>query len=178
MIEGFNLTYAVLLALPLLVFFAGAHDLLTYKIPNFISLALIGTFFIFAAIHPDFGWRLTGLHIACGIAVLIFGFALFACNLLGGGDGKLLAAIALWTGPQDTIEFIAVTGVAGGVVALWVISLRSAFWGYLFYHIPGVRNLFFAAEKKQNAFPYGVAIAFSLYAFLPQTEIFTMATKG
>ncbi len=174
-VEWSSLAYTVFLALPLTVFFAGAYDLLTYKIPNYVSGILIFSFFLFAALHPEFDWRLFALHIACGVGVLIFGFLLFACNLLGGGDGKLLAAIALWMGPHDVIEFMAITGVAGGIVALWVVFLRSSFLAYLFYNVPIIKNLFFGSGKKATSFPYGIAIAFALYCFLPEARIYSMS---
>ena len=39
--------------------------------------------------------------LACGCAGLGAGFAFYALGWFGGGDGKLLAAMALWLGPTD-----------------------------------------------------------------------------
>ena len=38
--------------------------------------------------------------LACGVAGLLAGFGFHALGWLGGGDGKLLAALALWLGHQ------------------------------------------------------------------------------
>ena len=45
------------------------------------------------------GTPLAGL--VCGASCLAVGFALYAFGWVGGGDGKLLAVLALWLGPYD-----------------------------------------------------------------------------
>ena len=86
----------VLFALPVLLAAAAGWDLASFTIPNFLQVALIGMFALFAvAAHlhwPEIGW-----HLLAGFAGLSIGFALFALGYIGGGDAKLFAATALWS---------------------------------------------------------------------------------
>ena len=70
-------------------------------VPDWAVLALLGLWGFSALLAP---WALgtTPLAgLACGCAGLGAGFAFHALGWLGGGDGKLLAAVALWLGPSD-----------------------------------------------------------------------------
>ena len=70
-------------------------------VPDWAVLALLGLWGVSALLAP---WALgtTPLAgLACGCAGLGAGFAFHALGWLGGGDGKLLAAVALWLGPAD-----------------------------------------------------------------------------
>ena len=55
--------------------------------------------------------------------VLVVGFVLFACNWLGAGDVKLLAALALWAGPAGTLGLVTWTALGGGVLAVIVLAI-------------------------------------------------------
>lgn len=93
---------------------AAASDLHRREIPDSLSLvlALIGVARI-AAGGAD--WAATAL---LAMAVFAAGLMLFARGLIGGGDVKLLTALALALGPAPFPLFLLVTAVAGGVVAL------------------------------------------------------------
>src|ERR1700737_4770270 len=88
---------AATLLFPVLMVFAAISDLLTLTISNRISIALAVLFIAMA-----FACRLPATeilwHLACGGAMLIFGFGLFARGWIGGGDAKLAAATAIWLG--------------------------------------------------------------------------------
>lgn len=58
-------------------------------------------------------------------ATFIFGFLAFCRGKLGGGDVKLLTVCMAWAGPDNAVEFLIVTGLAGGVLALALLSLPS-----------------------------------------------------
>ena len=94
----------VLVALPLLLAVAAGWDLASFTIPNFLSLALLALFAVFAvAAHlslPAIGW-----HLLAGFAGLFIGFALFALGWIGGGDAKLFAAVTLWLGFHDMAPY-------------------------------------------------------------------------
>ena len=49
-------------------------------------------------------------HVAAGLAVLAFGVLLFIPGWFGGGDAKLMAAIALWIGPRQPIPLYLLCG--------------------------------------------------------------------
>ena len=54
--------------------------------------------------------------LVCGAVALALGFAFHATGLMGGGDGKLLAALALWLGPADVGPALLGTGALGLVM--------------------------------------------------------------
>jgi len=132
----------VLLAFATLLLWAAGEDVRRLIIPNWISLAIAGLY----PLHVLLGPAAVDWLSAAGLAALTLavGFALFAANLVGGGDVKLMAAVALWAGPSDFPLLITVTAVAGGVVALALLLSR---W----------RSR--KAETRSGVMPYGVAIA-------------------
>jgi prepilin peptidase CpaA len=57
-----------------------------------------------------------GLALAIGLPLLL----LFAIDLIGGGDVKLLAALALWLRPADVGHCLVLVSVAGGLLGVGV----------------------------------------------------------
>ncbi len=114
--------------LPLLVFagllaFAAFSDIATMTIPNWVSIALAALYPVFALV-AGWQWQAIGVHLLIGVAMLLFGFLLFQLNILGGGDAKLIAAAAVWTGVGALSPFMLWTAIAGGVLALSVLVTR------------------------------------------------------
>ena len=137
-----------------LVFSAGVNDILTYRIPNRLSLAvaLLYPAYVFAAPVPV-DW-LSAVGLASGS--LAFGFFLFSRGYCGAGDAKLFAAAALWCGPQLFLAFLFMTTLAGGVIALFMwLQLR-------FGRAPSLALAFRIASDPligKQQMPYGAAIA-------------------
>ena len=46
--------------------------------------------------------------------------------MMGGGDVKLAAALALWFSPSSTLKFLVLMSLAGGVLTLAVMVLHRA----------------------------------------------------
>ena len=139
--------------------FAGLSDLLSLRIPNWLTGALALAFPIAALIA---GVGLSGhnvdwlSHIEAGAAVFAGGAMLFACRILGGGDVKLLAAMALWCGLHLLVPLIFLTALIGGAFGLIVLGLRQ----------PLVQTTILAVLRRLPAFlhaktpiPYGIPIA-------------------
>ena len=105
------------------------------------------------------------VHIGVALAVLVAGFALYACKLFGGGDAKLLAASALWFGWPALVPFVVYTALAGGVLAAIVLI-----WGLIRadQEIRGHAWISRLANIKPNV-PYGAAIAAGGILAYPQT---------
>jgi len=101
-----------------LVFSAAVSDVLTYRIPNRLSLAvtLLYPAYVFAAPVPV-DW-LSAIGLAG--AALALGFFLFSIRVCGAGDAKLFAAVALWGGPQLFLPFTLIMTLAGGVIAIFI----------------------------------------------------------
>lgn len=153
-----------------LVFFglvatAALEDALSFTIPNWICLALAAAF-PFAAMAVGMPLQTVALNVGVGLAALVIGMVMFALRWVGGGDAKLLAAVSLWLGWPAISSFLAVTAIAGGSLAILLISLRSAPLRPIVLMGPSwVARL---AEPGEGI-PYGVAIAIGAVAAFPLT---------
>lgn len=120
------MTQAILLVFTALLVIAAVGDWRRYLIPNWISLALLALYPLFALSSNLLGppaaavpW-LASLLVASIAFILLAG--LFALNKLGGGDVKLISALALWAGPGLIAGFLIVTSLAGGVLSLITLA--------------------------------------------------------
>ena len=154
---------------PALVIVAAVKDLISFTIPNWISLALVAAY-VPAALLAGVGLEQLGLSAAVGFGLLVIGIGMFAMGWIGGGDAKLLAAAGLWLGWPTAIHFVLYTALAGGALALLLLSARNTPLAVLTLRGPGwVQRL---AEKGGPA-PYGVAICFGALAAFPMSALVT-----
>lgn len=71
------------------------------EIPHWTTAGLLAVWAVAAAwVRPALGGPVVA-GLVCGSVGLALGVALYAFGWLGGGDGKLLAVLALWLGPYD-----------------------------------------------------------------------------
>lgn len=157
---------AVLLAVfPVLVIVAALRDATSYVIPNWISLALLAAF-LPAALVAGLPWPAIGLHVGLGFAALVAGMAMFALGWVGGGDAKVFAASALWLGWPATLDFLLITCIAGGALAVGLLALRK-------WPVPSMAPAWFGrlATPGENV-PYGVAIAVGALLAFPSSDLF------
>ena len=137
-----TLHYVLLGALAIALLFAAFTDLKRRQIDNWLNagIALAAPLFWWTsglALWPDVAWQL-------GIALITFAICagLFALRWMGGGDVKLLTALALWIAPSAFLKLVVVMALVGGVLTLlfgmWHIARR---------------------QKDRLAIPYGVAIS-------------------
>lgn len=147
----------VLLCFAGLLCWALVSDALTYKIPNRISIGI-------AALYP--AWVMASwprvdqpwVPVLLAVAVLFVGFIAFDRGYVGGGDGKMLAAISLWSGTELFIPMLFVTTVAGGVIGIAVILAEALRRRAAGGHGGEVNGKFFRSIVKSKM-PYGTAIA-------------------
>jgi prepilin peptidase CpaA len=121
-------------------------DIRFRRLPNGLNLAVALAFLPWAW-AVGLAWDQLAIHVVVGILVLGVGFALFATGVIGGGDAKMGAAVALWIGfsfsdPFDLLRFFLVMSLAGGVLAVFALIWQRA-----------------AGRQLTRALPYGVAIA-------------------
>jgi prepilin peptidase CpaA len=129
-------------ALALLLLWGAATDLRSRIISNKLNIAI--------ALLAPFWWWANGLSfypdilIQIGLAtiVLLVFTGLFALGMMGGGDVKMLAAIALWMPLQAMATLIIVMALVGGLVTLVTVI-----------HHRMTRRI------GRPEIPYGVAIA-------------------
>lgn len=164
---------AILVILPLCLAIAAFSDLFTMTIPNRTSVILIAAFLVlapFAGVPPP----VIGMHLAGALCVLVVCFALFAMNIMGGGDAKLLAATSLWFGLNASLfEFLVYVGVIGGVATLLILMIRAQANVILAVGLPIPSSILLA--KK---IPYGIAIAIGGFMAFPSSPLFLAALEG
>jgi prepilin peptidase CpaA len=158
---------AILLLLPAAVAFAAAMDLFTMTIPNRISVIMVLAFFPLAPL-AGLGLYEMADHIGAGLLVLVIGVALFAGGWFGGGDAKLLAAIALWVGFDNLILYVFYVAMAGGMMALLFLTLRTMPLPKLLLGQPWAHRL----HHRDGGIPYGIALAAGALMVYPQTVWF------
>jgi len=133
---------------------AALSDVGSYRIPNRITLALAAFYPIHVLASPTPVDWIGGLMV--GGVILATGFALFALKCLGGGDVKMLAAVALWAGPYHIADFLIFSALAGGLMALfWMSPLRHGL-ALAFDRFGGGGA---GGALLGVALPYGLAIA-------------------
>jgi len=163
----------VLGALPLLLVAAAGWDIASFTIPNFVTLALMAVFAVFAIAAglsaADIGW-----HVLAGFVGLFIGFTLFALGFIGGGDAKLFAAVLLWLGLKDFLPYALLASIFGGLLTVGLMLLRQ-------YPLPALLSRQGWIVKLHDAgsgVPYGVALVAGAFFLLPSTEIFRLAASA
>ena len=145
---------AILTVFPVAVIFAAAMDLFSMTIPNRISLAMIAGFFCLA---PFAGLTLEdiGMHVLAGLLMLTITVTLFAFNFIGGGDAKLAAAVALWLGFGDMLEYGLYASLIGGVLSVAFLAFRQVPLPYEWARAPWIQRL----HAPRGGSPYGIALS-------------------
>jgi prepilin peptidase CpaA len=102
----------------LVAIIACAFDLRTRRIPN----ALTFTAALAALVFHRVTGGVEGAAFAAGgwVLGLCLFLPFFIVRGMGGGDVKLLAALGAWLGPNQVFWLAAYTGIAGGVMGIWV----------------------------------------------------------
>jgi prepilin peptidase CpaA len=137
-----DLNIALLVCFQLLLMAAALSDARSYRIPNPIPAALLGTFVLLMLAGGAGAAPLVALA-AFGLA-FAFGLGLWWFGVWGGGDAKLVAAVAPWVGLAGLPRLVVVMALAGGLLALAVL-LKA--------------RLSPSAAERPRHVPYGIAIA-------------------
>ncbi|MEH3106808.1 MAG: prepilin peptidase [Sphingomonas fennica] len=155
-----SLPILCLAVLAALLIRAAWTDLASRTIANRLNLAI-------ALLAVPWWWAIglqpwPGVAIQLGLAALVFaGFAaLFAINMIGGGDVKLLGALALWLPPEELPAMLWAMALCGGLISAGMICHRRL--------VPAGGGPRPAAEV-----PYGLAIAIGCIPFITN-RILTM----
>ncbi len=120
MTDIFQNYHLVLAAALVPVLWAAVTDVTTLKIPNGCSLLLLALFAIYAVSQLSLTQFSLALLVGAGIFAVTY--ALFAWGHLGGGDVKLISVLAVWAGPTFIGDFLMITSLAGGLLAVFMLS--------------------------------------------------------
>lgn len=140
---------AVLAALAIAIFASAAvTDVMWRRIANPLVAALagVGLCRILLEVAAGGGAGGAGADVLVACAVFAAGAGVFCLNLIGGGDVKLLAAGALWVGAAATGQFLMITVLAGGALAVLFLA-GAMLWNLV------------AGSRLRPSLPYGAAIA-------------------
>jgi len=160
-------------AFPAALLIAAMTDLYEFKIPNWICVVLFVSYFASSmSLGAAPGMMLEGLLLGC--AALTVGFILFARNIVGGGDAKLLAATAPWIGLTGLGMFLYYMALSGGALALFLIFFRKMPALPVYAQAPWLLRL----HQQPNDIPYAVAIALGGLLSFSQTPNFQLAFGG
>jgi prepilin peptidase CpaA len=160
----------VIVALPVLLAAAAGWDLASFTIPNFINVAVIAVFPVFA-LAAGLSLETVGFHLLAGFTGLAIGFLFFALGYIGGGDAKLFAGVALWLGFADLMPYALLASVFGGFLTLVLLMVRQWPLPAFLTGQPWILKL----HDTKSGIPYGVALAAGAFFLLPHSEIFRLA---
>ena len=155
----------VLWVFPALMIYAGMTDLLDRRIANWVSLALIGTFFILALV-TWMPFTQLGAHLGVALAAFAIGFLMFAMGWMGGGDVKLITAAMLWFGPTAALGYALTFSLTGLVVTAVFAALRLDRLQYALASNAMTRPLA-GRDPSGRDIPYGLAISGGALLALP-----------
>ncbi|WP_431469796.1 A24 family peptidase [Sphingosinithalassobacter sp. LHW66-3] len=139
---GDVLATVMLVALGLLLVSAGVEDVRIRQIANWKNAAI--------ALMAPLWWVANGLAlwpevaIQIGVALAVFAFfaGAFALGQMGGGDVKLIGALALWLPVQPLLWMLVLMSLIGGALTLLLVLEKAL-----------------RKTRKTLEIPYGVAIA-------------------
>jgi prepilin peptidase CpaA len=148
---NFGFTELLLALLALILVVAAIIDVRTFTISNRLNLAvvLLAPLYWWSVALPL--WPDAAIHVAAAAGVFLLLALAFYAGMMGGGDVKLAAALALWFSPASTLRFLIFMSLAGGLLTLVVLVVHRL-------------------RKKEGRpeIPYGVAIAIGGLAILAQ----------
>lgn len=152
--QGNVFVYGLAGALAIALLVAAFTDIRRRQIDNWLNAAI--------ALGAPAWWWASGLSLwpdvamQLGVAALVFVAlaGLFALKLMGGGDVKLLSALALWIPPMAFLKLLLVMSLIGGA-----LTVVMAMWHFT------------VTRRRDAKIPYGVAIASAgLITLFPQLE--------
>jgi prepilin peptidase CpaA len=117
MLLGTLISYALLAALATALLVAAVTDLRRREIDNGLNaaIALAAPLYWLAS---GLGWVAMGFQVGLAIVTFVAACALFAMRQMGGGDVKLLTAVALWFVPGSFAQLIVLMAVIGGAASV------------------------------------------------------------
>ncbi len=139
---GASFSYVLAAGLAIALIYGAITDMRFRRIDNWLNAGI-------ALAAPAFWWA-TGLslwpdvalQLAVALGVFAFFAAMFAFGAMGGGDVKLLTALALWLPWQPLLTMLMIMALVGGALTIFMAMIHK------------IRR---ATGKLQ--IPYGVAIA-------------------
>lgn len=150
---------------PLAVAWAVVTDVRRLIIPNAACVAIVIAF-LPAALLNGLDAAAIAWHYGVAAALLLAGMAAFARRLAGGGDVKLLAAVAVWIGHDDILAFLVLMALLGGALAVLVLIAAR-----LKRTLPALGWIAWLGDGalRGQLIPYGAAVGVAAILMLPRS---------
>ena len=147
--DGFTLALNAGLAIVLVV--AAVIDVRTFTISNRLNaaVALAAPLYWWAVGLPL--WPDAAIQVGIALAVFVLLAVTFYIGMMGGGDIKLAAALALWFAPGESARFLVFMSLAGGIVTILAMLAHKRWRGWQVDED--------GQPRAKPEVPYGVAIA-------------------
>ena len=142
-------TLVLLGLLAALLVAAGVQDVRTREIANWKNAAIAGLAPLWWWAQGLTLWPDVAIQLALALAVFAAFAAAFARGWMGGGDVKMIGALALWLPFAPLVWMLLVMSMVGGALTLAMVAVR---W--------------LRRQSAQPEVPYGVAIAIAGLAAL------------
>lgn len=139
---GLSWALIALLAAGLLV--AAVLDWRSRTIPNWLNAAIALGAIPFWVVSGLSLWPGVAVHIGVALAVFAVFALAFHLGMMGGGDVKMLGAVALWLPPLAVMQLLVLMSLAGGVLTVAMLVPHKL-----------------AKRSAALEIPYGIAIAFA-----------------
>lgn len=119
-----TLYYGLLALLAIALLVAACTDLQRREIDNGLNLAIALTAPAFWWAGGLSLWPDIALHLGVALAAFAVAAGLFAIGQMGGGDVKLIAALALWFPPALFLNLLVIMAVLGFLLTMGLGTLR------------------------------------------------------
>lgn len=167
------LVAAIVVIFPLCLAYAAFSDMFTMTIPNRVSVILIVSFALIAPL-TGMAWMVYAQHFAAALLVFVVCFSLFGFGLMGGGDAKLLTAVALWFGLSiELFHFLTYVALFGGLLTVLIVVARSDRFALVVNRVSMLNHL----TDPALGVPYGIAIGVAGFITFPQTVLAVYALR-
>ncbi|HYG85942.1 MAG TPA: prepilin peptidase [Azospirillum sp.] len=144
-------------------------DAVAYRIPNWTVGILVAGFPLAVLLGPGgVPWL---EHLGAAALVFAVGIGLFLFRLTGGGDIKLLTAVALWVGWRHLFDLVLVMGVLGGVAVLALWGARRWLPMLLSMLPSGASVVLPRVFQDKEPVPYGLAIGAAALILAPDLPL-------
>lgn len=161
---GFELTLAALVVVLLLV--ASATDAHSRIIPDWVNISIALLALPFWWVTQLSFWPGIALQVAIAAGVFVVFFGAFSIGQMGGGDVKLLTALALLLPPLDFLDAFVGTAMVGGILT----------------SIQLIRHTI-RTDGRPFENPYGISISIGAiialggrYGYVPETALLQVLT--
>ena len=140
---------ALIAILAAMLIVAMVGDIRSRTIPNWLNAAIaLGAIPYWIASGLGF-WPEMAVQVAVAAGVFVLFAAAFYLGAMGGGDVKMVSALALWLPIGAVLKLLVIMSLAGGVLTLAMLIRHRL-----------------AKSGEQLEIPYGVAIAFGGFCLI------------